>query len=191
MQIKVIFIRMVSQLDSLWNRGTRELGNGLLQCHMQNAWQKTTGKSNMLLIFGVVWPCFSLSVSTGKFLSVCSFLIVATKMIFWIFFSSCPLSLVLHVTLTNLQKFSWIWVSYEVITIPYFTDYFITCYTQLSLADETQQGWNSCPRLQSLASSLDSIISLSRWAFYVTSECIIVWLTEVNVWERRLSLGPA
>ena len=31
MQIKVIFIRMVSHLDSLWNRGTRELGNGLLQ----------------------------------------------------------------------------------------------------------------------------------------------------------------
>ena len=28
-QIKVIFIRMVSHLDSLWNRGTRELGNGL------------------------------------------------------------------------------------------------------------------------------------------------------------------
>ena len=30
MQIKVIFIRMVSYLDSPWNRGTRELGNGLL-----------------------------------------------------------------------------------------------------------------------------------------------------------------
>ena len=30
MQIKVIFIKMVSHLDSLWNRGTRELGNGLL-----------------------------------------------------------------------------------------------------------------------------------------------------------------
>ena len=29
MQIKVIFIRMISHLDSLWNRGTRELGNGL------------------------------------------------------------------------------------------------------------------------------------------------------------------
>ena len=29
MQIKVIFIRMVSHLDSLWNRGARELGNGL------------------------------------------------------------------------------------------------------------------------------------------------------------------
>ena len=27
MQIKVIFMRMVSHLDSLWNRGTRELGN--------------------------------------------------------------------------------------------------------------------------------------------------------------------
>ena len=30
MQIKLIFIRMVWLLDSLWNRGTRELGNGLL-----------------------------------------------------------------------------------------------------------------------------------------------------------------
>ena len=29
MQIKVIFMRMVSHLDSLWNRSTRELGNGL------------------------------------------------------------------------------------------------------------------------------------------------------------------
>ena len=29
MQIKIIFIRMVSHLDSLWNRGKRELGNGL------------------------------------------------------------------------------------------------------------------------------------------------------------------
>ena len=28
-QIKVIFIRMFSLIDSLWNRGTRELGNGL------------------------------------------------------------------------------------------------------------------------------------------------------------------
>ena len=30
MQVKVIFIRMISHLDSLWNRGTRELGNDLL-----------------------------------------------------------------------------------------------------------------------------------------------------------------
>ena len=29
MQIKVIFIRMVSHLDSLWNRGTRKLVHGL------------------------------------------------------------------------------------------------------------------------------------------------------------------
>ena len=28
-QINAIFIRMVSRLDSLWNRGTRELGNGI------------------------------------------------------------------------------------------------------------------------------------------------------------------
>ena len=30
MQIKVIFIRMISHLDSLWNRGTRKLGSGLM-----------------------------------------------------------------------------------------------------------------------------------------------------------------
>ena len=30
MQIQVIFIRIVSHLDSLWNRGTTELGDGLL-----------------------------------------------------------------------------------------------------------------------------------------------------------------
>ena len=35
MQIKVIFIRMVSHLNSLWNRGTRELGNGLLYLQQQ------------------------------------------------------------------------------------------------------------------------------------------------------------
>ena len=33
MQIKLIFIRMVSHLDSLLNRGTRELGNGLFSFH--------------------------------------------------------------------------------------------------------------------------------------------------------------
>ena len=33
MQIKVIFIRIVLHLDSLWNRGTRKLGNGLLFAH--------------------------------------------------------------------------------------------------------------------------------------------------------------
>ncbi len=35
MQIKVIFIRMVSHLDLLWNRGTRELENGLLPATVQ------------------------------------------------------------------------------------------------------------------------------------------------------------
>ena len=42
MQIKVIFIRMVSHLDSLWNRGTRELGNGLLG---KACWQRTNIQS--------------------------------------------------------------------------------------------------------------------------------------------------
>ena len=31
MQIKVVFISLVSHLDSLWSEGTRELGNGLFQ----------------------------------------------------------------------------------------------------------------------------------------------------------------
>ena len=31
MQIKVVFIRMVSHLDSLWSRSTRELGNPLFK----------------------------------------------------------------------------------------------------------------------------------------------------------------
>ena len=35
MQIKVIFIRMVSYLDSLESRGTRELGNGLSRSDIQ------------------------------------------------------------------------------------------------------------------------------------------------------------
>ena len=30
---ELIFVRMVSHLDSLWNRGTRELGNGLFVCN--------------------------------------------------------------------------------------------------------------------------------------------------------------
>ena len=40
MQVNVIFIRMVSHLDSFWNRGTRELENGLLQQQRKhNVWQ--------------------------------------------------------------------------------------------------------------------------------------------------------
>ena len=35
MQIKVIFIRMGSHLDSLWNRGTRVLGNGLFVLNIE------------------------------------------------------------------------------------------------------------------------------------------------------------
>ena len=37
MQIKVIFIRMVSHLDSLWNRGLRELGDGLLKYYLRGS----------------------------------------------------------------------------------------------------------------------------------------------------------
>ena len=54
MQIKVIFIRMVSHLDSLWNRGTRELGNGLFCiCSLRSA----------TFVHLLHWSCFELLVS--------------------------------------------------------------------------------------------------------------------------------
>ena len=40
MQIKVIFISMVSHLDLLWNRSTRELGNGLLGAWRTSVWMQ-------------------------------------------------------------------------------------------------------------------------------------------------------
>ena len=49
----------------------------------------------------------------------------------------------------------------------------------LHRADETQQGRNSCPRLQLLAFSLDSIMSLPRNAFHVVSalhHCLVFCL---------------
>ena len=42
---------MVSHLDSLWNRGTRELGNGLLD----KVWLKYETMSRGLLVFTTVY----------------------------------------------------------------------------------------------------------------------------------------
>ena len=44
MQIKVIFIRMVLHLDSLWNRFTRDLGNGLFP--RQQRWKEYPREKN-------------------------------------------------------------------------------------------------------------------------------------------------
>ena len=49
----------------------------------------------------------------------------------------------------------------------------------LHRGDETQQRRNSCPRLQFLAFSLNSIMSLPRYALYVVSalhHCLLVFL---------------
>ena len=46
MQIKLIFIRQVSHLDSLLNRGTRELGNGLDVQLNQAGWKKYNKRVN-------------------------------------------------------------------------------------------------------------------------------------------------
>ena len=48
MQIKLIFIRMVSHLDSFWNRGTRELGNGLIWSRKWS-WHREGGGSGRYL----------------------------------------------------------------------------------------------------------------------------------------------
>ena len=52
MQIKVIFIRMVPHLDSLWNRGTRELGNGLFLSNFPPfLWPSASNPSSVVGIF--------------------------------------------------------------------------------------------------------------------------------------------
>ena len=38
MPVKVIFMRIFSHLDSLWNRGTRELGNGIFQIELKTVY---------------------------------------------------------------------------------------------------------------------------------------------------------
>ena len=47
MQIKVIFLRMATNLDSLWKRGTRVLGNGLFDLHENEEYK----------IFSYEWFC--------------------------------------------------------------------------------------------------------------------------------------
>ena len=48
MQIKVIFIRVVSHLDSLWNRGTRELVIGLF---IWQGWIRVHASTNVLFLW--------------------------------------------------------------------------------------------------------------------------------------------
>ena len=47
MRIKVIFKRMVLHLDSPWNRGIRELGNGLFLCSNLNGVQIFSDNQNV------------------------------------------------------------------------------------------------------------------------------------------------
>ena len=133
-------------------------------------WTVGLFRSYMLLIFNMVWPWFFCGTVFVCPQSPCR----ANNMIFWMF-SCCPLSRVLHVTLANL------WVSSEVITscgCGWSVDQLITSLlAALHRADETRQRRNSCPRLQLLAFSLDSIMSLPRSAFYVVQyqPCILVF----------------
>ena len=82
-------------------------------------------------------------------------------------FSYCPLSHVLHVELANGQGFGF---EFHLRSSPSAFSGFVNVsrpddqftINLLHRADETQQGRNSCPRLQFLAFSLDSIMSLPR-----------------------------
>ena len=58
----------------------------------------------------------------------------------------------------------------------------------LHRADETQQGRNSCPRLQFLAFSLDSIMWLSR---YVSSLSIIGWSDFLQTLRKPVAFSIA
>ena len=98
-------------------------------------------------------------------------------------FSYCPLSGVLRVTLANWQTS---WYEFYLRSSPsafskYMDDQSASWlfHSVLHRAGETQHGRSSCPRLQFLAFSLDSIVSLPRKAFYVVStlhHCLLVFL---------------
>ena len=68
MQIKSIFIRMVSHLDSPWNRGTRDLGNGLLALKRVNLLRRQHKQISMSEKSGYrrQWSFTSLSIKQVK-----------------------------------------------------------------------------------------------------------------------------
>ena len=76
MQNKVIFIRMVSHLDSLWNSGTSELWNGLLSVESKQAitfilvlvsLQFEIGWVVLLLVIGLVLISLQLEIGRGVY----------------------------------------------------------------------------------------------------------------------------
>ena len=110
-------------------------------------WAVGLFRSDMLLIFNMVWPWFSCG--TGF---VCpQFPYRGSDMIFWIFpIVPCHAFCMWH---WSICKKIWIWVSSEVITICIQWVYGCqstswSLHSLLHRADETQQGRNSCPRLQ-------------------------------------------
>ena len=83
---KVIFIRMVSHLDSLWNRGTRELGNGLLvKLHVDlipTHWERISQWLEQVFHFGdnVTFPYSSFSLGVVQWAAY-------IEIIIWLIFS--------------------------------------------------------------------------------------------------------
>ena len=67
-------------------------------------------------------------------------------------------------------------------------DYFITCYTVL--LNKTQQGRNSCPRLQFLAFSLGSIMSLPGPLSFLRSISLISLFSSLSIfgWADLLQI---
>ena len=90
-------------------------------------------------------------------------------MIFWIFhIVHCHAFCMCHWPIGKDLDLSFIW-GHHLLHLAGMNDQSISwiLHYLLHRADETQQGRNSCPRLQFLAFSFDSIMSLSRYAFYV------------------------
>ena len=78
MQIKAIFIRMVSHLDSLWNGGTRELGNDLFPLYYLSS-----GRLRKVKNKGQFWTLSSKSGRRGRLLEVVSYKRFQTQWFDW------------------------------------------------------------------------------------------------------------
>ena len=122
-------------------------------------WAVGLFRSDMLLIFYMVWPWFSCG-------TVCLSAVSLSRQ--WhdiLDFSYCPLSRVLHVTLANWQGFGFefhlgsspsAFSGFVNISQP--AAYFTACYTVLKRPNMVETAVHGC----NLAFSLDSIVSLPR-----------------------------
>ena len=100
MQIKVIFIRMVSHLDSLWNRGTRELG----EMHM--AYCTSPSSITIMNLTFILWSPLNLTNPQLKYIKKLSHAVnTATSLLLGLY--SSPRKRSLGHFVSTLYNFIW------------------------------------------------------------------------------------